>query len=681
MALNQFASRVCKHVSPHFFVYHHSDSVYCYINRAYPHQRICGFYADSNEAGQVLSHCFTGLAEEAEERAPQTNELFDRYVEFGCMESTTDEDGKVVLRNAPVFIEDKCCQAAAHLREPLGKWGANTPRADEYHLTDRIMDPVKATQEDHGKKAKITEMRKQVQACFADVKPGIYESGDAIIAKLRTVCEIFKSEKAGGLWCQKVEKQFQNTVPHILNCLALPSHIKPYLRDRTNKITLKRGTNGIESLWRYRFIICITLYMQYFKRFSLHYIIWFRWLLRYFPEVLSLSKADPLLKCLLLEGNISRMVDYDKRWPDIMIPFWLVPDLLLIASMSEKAGIVSPIPKLRLVDRDWSKVSFGWAASTAFCDSLKKNKHLTTKPAAEIPPEAEYFLAEEILQATGDSNTHLYPLRLLEEEIDAEFDESSSSSRSPRASPETAMSSAVDVPASLMKKSTDGSSMVISASHEKDTESATTTVSFAASHLEVETGIVSSVTIQSSEVEGSTEVSSSVTIDSFIPTRPDAPEPAVATVFTTEVAILHNSPAPNRGTRHHPNPLVHFTSPRTPLERKNKPAGALLPSGRRVQKLAHHSNKGSAKSHRKNRRHDEVSAKHFMCSYPTSAEFHNMHGDILMFTKTMYPIERQLLKMLILKMTGETKLSEVKLVKEQHKQQLHKVQVYLQCSD
>jgi hypothetical protein len=198
------------------------------------------------------------LAEEAEERAPQTNELFDRFLEFGGMESSIDEDGNVILKNAPIFIEDKCCQAAAHLRAPLGKWGTNSPRADEYHLTDRIMDPVKATQDDHGKKAKITEFRKAVQGCFSDSTPGIYESGDTIVAKLTAVREIFKQAKAGGLWCDKVDKQFQNTVPHIRNCLALPAHIKPYLRDRSNKISLKRGTNGIESIWRYDIIIYVT---------------------------------------------------------------------------------------------------------------------------------------------------------------------------------------------------------------------------------------------------------------------------------------------------------------------------------------------------------------------------------------------------------------------------------------
>jgi hypothetical protein len=362
------------------------------------------------------------------------------------------------------------------------------------------------------------------------------------------------------------------------------------------------------------------------------------------------------------------MVDYDKRWPDITIPFWVVPDLLLIASMSEKIGVVSPIPKLRLVDRDWNKVNFGWAASTSFCDSLKKNKDLTTKPAAEIPPEAELFLAEEILQATGESNTHLYPLRLLDEELDAEFDISVSISSS--SGPLQDYSD--DASSAPKQSAASTSSTVISSPHEKEP---TTTVSVEASHVDVETGIVSSFTIHSSEVEGSTEVTSSVTIDSFMPTRPDAPEPAVATVFTTEIAVLQNSPAPNtatRGRKHHPNPLVHVTSPQTP-QRKNKPAGTLLSSGRRVRKLAFHSNKGTAKSHRKKSRQDEVSAKHLMCSYPSSAEFHNMHGDILMFTQTMFPIERQLLKMLILKMTGETKLSKVKLVKEQHKHQLHKV--------
>ena len=64
-----------------------------------------------------------------------------------------------------------------------------------------------------------------------------------------------------------------------------------------------------------------------------------------------------------------------------------------------------------------------------------------------------------------------------------------------------------------------------------------------------------------------------------------------------------------------------------------------------------------------------------MKSYPTSLEFHNMHGPLQLFTKDLYPIERRLLKMFGLHIAGATSLSEMNLDSTKHKVLLHKVRV------
>ena len=38
--------------------------------------------------------------------------------------------------------------------------------------------------------------------------------------------------------------------------------------------------------------------------------------------------------------------------------------------------------------------------------------------------------------------------------------------------------------------------------------------------------------------------------------------------------------------------------------------------------------------------------------YPTSAEYHKMHGDLTVFTKGLYPIERNVMKFLLAQLNG-----------------------------
>lgn len=500
------------------------------------------------------------------------------------------EDGTITLHNAPVFIEDKCCSAAGHMLPPIGKWETETPRSDEYHLTSRIMNEVKAPQDSQGAKTKACELRSQIKACFSDIpgQPGKYIDSEHIVEKLHVVREIFLKPEAGGLWTAEVEKEFQNTIPHIRSCLQLPSHIKTFLRDRDGRIILKRGTNSMEAGWRYDVYLHLFALSQNIILFISY--TYCRVLLRFFPEMISMLHGDPLLKCLIMDTNILRMIQYDKRWPEIEIPYWLAPDILLIASMAEKTFTDSPIPKICLVNRKWTDIKFGWDASTTFCTSQEKNKEYPSKLAETIPEEAELFLIEEIAEAASISKTHTYVLHHIEEELINELDE-----------------------------------------YKEDVEPGSSTAT-----LDTQT----------------TPLHIYVKVGGRYKN----------VVFNRRTATAENST------------FIHdsqITSPQIPV-RKNKPGGTTLPSGLRVQKQAHHSNHGKAASHKRKSQTDVLAIRQIKNSYPTSAQYHYMHGNLQMFAKILYPLERQLLKYLILQMTESEKLSEVTLQK-QHKKQLHKV--------
>jgi hypothetical protein len=289
--------------------------------------------------------------------------------------------------------------------------------------------------------------------------------------------------------------------------------------------------------------------------------------------------------------NILRMIQYDKRWPEIEIPYWLAPDILLLASMAEKTATESPLPKLCIVDRKWNKITFGWDASTAFCTSQEKNKQYPTKLSDSIPPEAELYLLEEIAEAASSSLTHTYVLHHLENELSREDNDNRDDS---------------------------------------------------SSSLEATAGM---------QTESNKPLSIHVKVRGRYQCIPFHRKESSINLTTAEES--------------------HITSPQLPI-RKNKPGGIILSSGSRVHKQGHHSNHGKAASHKRKSQTDVVSARQVRYSYPTSAQYHFMHGNLQLFAKILYPLERQLLKYLVLRMTGAQKLSEVKLQKE-HKKQLHKV--------
>ena len=122
---------------------------------------------------------------------------------------------------------------------------------------------------------------------------------------------------------------------------------------------------------------------------------------------------------------------------------------------------------------------------------------------------------------------------------------------------------------------------------------------------------------------------------------------------------------------------LNITSPEpSNKKRKNKPAGYITDTGnsviKRRRKAEGSHQRSSIKNHHRSSYKDVLSASKLMNSYPSSYDWHRMHGDIDLFRQELWPIERQLLKNLILLMTSEENLNRVKL-SQQHKAPLHKV--------
>jgi hypothetical protein len=115
------------------------------------------------------------------------------------------------------------------------------------------------------------------------------------------------------------------------------------------------------------------------------------------------------------------------------------------------------------------------------------------------------------------------------------------------------------------------------------------------------------------------------------------------------------------------------------VERKNKPAGSRTANGNVVKKKSVHSNKGRPGPHQKTNSSDDYSLKAIMKSYPTSAEFHNTHGDLVLFTNGLYPVERSLIKYFLAQLNnGSRKLTEAIMVAnaKEWKKVLHKVDYF-----
>ena len=68
------------------------------------------------------------------------------------------------------------------------------------------------------------------------------------------------------------------------------------------------------------------------------------------PEKVSLELGDMLYKMYFMERNMKLLIDYTPTWPILSFLAIAIPEILYIWLLSEKLGIISPVPKLPFVN-------------------------------------------------------------------------------------------------------------------------------------------------------------------------------------------------------------------------------------------------------------------------------------------------------------------------------------------
>ena len=141
-----------------------------------------------------------------------------------------------------------------------------------------------------------------------------------------------------------------------------------------------------------------------------------RWMKKWMPEQSSMQLANPKLKCIFLDVNLARLVDYDKDWPDNRISPWSAPRLMMIYVASKRLGLPSPVPKLPMINSN-PRGKFGWEGSVNFYKVLVASKQLTTRPPQNIPDAAVSYVVQEIEELASSSRVISGPVALFEEGI------------------------------------------------------------------------------------------------------------------------------------------------------------------------------------------------------------------------------------------------------------------------
>lgn len=108
-----------------------------------------------------------------------------------------------------------------------------------------------------------------------------------------------------------------------------------------------------------------------------------------------------------MERNMKLLVDYSEKWPLMTFPGFVLPELLQIFVLSEKLGVVSPIPKLPFInaEKNGSKNIFGWNGSVGFVEGLALRKKVCSKPPSIISEDAVNQVCCELEEAMASSST------------------------------------------------------------------------------------------------------------------------------------------------------------------------------------------------------------------------------------------------------------------------------------
>jgi hypothetical protein len=117
--------------------------------------------------------------------------------------------------------------------------------------------------------------------------------------------------------------------------------------------------------------------------------------------------GDMLYKMYFMERNMKLLVDYSPTWPVLSFSAIAIPEILYIWLLSEKLGIMSPVPKLPFVNpgSGYEFKHFGWSGSVGFMNAALLTKKLPSREPTNIAAAAVEQVLYELEESVSMSST------------------------------------------------------------------------------------------------------------------------------------------------------------------------------------------------------------------------------------------------------------------------------------
>ena len=125
------------------------------------------------------------------------------------------------------------------------------------------------------------------------------------------------------------------------------------------------------------------------------------------PEKMSMQLADILYKLYFMERNMKLLVDYTASWPLLSFPAYIIPEILYIWVLSTKIRVLSPVPKLPLINPglEYELQHFGWGGSVGFTAAAMISKKLSSNLPNKVSEAAVQQVLYEVEESMSSSSS------------------------------------------------------------------------------------------------------------------------------------------------------------------------------------------------------------------------------------------------------------------------------------
>jgi hypothetical protein len=122
---------------------------------------------------------------------------------------------------------------------------------------------------------------------------------------------------------------------------------------------------------------------------------------------MSLQLGDMLYKMYFMERNMKLLIDYTPTWPVLSFSAIAIPEILYIWLLSEKLGIISPVPKLPFVNPGpgYEFKNFGWSGSVGFMKAALLTKKLPSREPTNVAAAAVEQVLYELEESVSMSSS------------------------------------------------------------------------------------------------------------------------------------------------------------------------------------------------------------------------------------------------------------------------------------